>query len=57
MIGFQITDLVGLGGIPIVLALVALIKTTFCNLKERYYPGICNCKQDSIKRWQNINTK
>lgn len=36
----NIKDFVGLGGIPIVQALVALFKTTFPSFPARYYPSV-----------------
>lgn len=36
----DIKDFVGLGGIPLVQALVALTKTSLPELPARYYPGI-----------------
>lgn len=35
----DIRDFAGLGGIPLVLALVALLKRTVPSLSSRYYPG------------------
>ena len=36
----EITDWVGLGGIPFVQALVALVKTSLPSFPARYYPGM-----------------
>jgi len=36
----DIRDFVGIGGVPLVQALVALVKTSFPGLSARYYPSV-----------------